>query len=240
MLRATKSWSSSAWANYRPRAQIGGRPRNMMRLLASLSLMRKLLGRRRETGGSRARKPFPRILCTPRGRSSTSLAGSPFATPSRLQDSSRRTVTDPHSTARCARPDTSMRAPPTTSSPRSLTARSVAAEELARRRTTAAAITSRPRPTRACGMHKRTSSLWPAAGAIKANAGHTKQPDSRNDRMPVIIAPADYHRWLSPIEPDPNDMMKPYPSEPMAIWPISTRVNSPGNDSPDIRDPIDP
>jgi putative SOS response-associated peptidase YedK len=61
-----------------------------------------------------------------------------------------------------------------------------------------------------------------------------------HDRMPVIIAPADYHRWLSPIEPDPNDMMKPYPSEPMAIWPISTRVNSPENDSPDIRDPIDP
>ena len=40
-----------------------------------------------------------------------------------------------------------------------------------------------------------------------------------HDRMPVIIAPADYHRWLSPIGPDPNDMMKPYPSEPMTIWP---------------------
>jgi hypothetical protein len=43
-----------------------------------------------------------------------------------------------------------------------------------------------------------------------------------HDRMLVIIAPADYHRCLSSIEPDPNDMMKPYPSEPMTIWPIST------------------
>jgi putative SOS response-associated peptidase YedK len=61
-----------------------------------------------------------------------------------------------------------------------------------------------------------------------------------HDRMPVIIASADYHRWLSPLEPDPNDLMKPFPSEPMAIWSISTRVNSPGNDTPDIREPVDP
>jgi putative SOS response-associated peptidase YedK len=58
--------------------------------------------------------------------------------------------------------------------------------------------------------------------------------------MPVIIAPADYHRWLSPFEPDLNDLMKPHPSDPMAIWPISTRVNSPGNYTPDIRDLVDP
>jgi hypothetical protein len=66
-----------------------------------------------------------------------------------------------------------------------------------------------------------------------------KQLAKNNCRL-VIIAPADCHRWLSPIEPDPNDLMKPCPSKPTAVWPISTRVNSPGHDSPDIRDPVDP
>jgi putative SOS response-associated peptidase YedK len=41
-------------------------------------------------------------------------------------------------------------------------------------------------------------------------------------------------------EPDPNDLMKPYPSELMAIWPISMRVNSPANDCPEIREPVEP
>ena len=27
-----------------------------------------------------------------------------------------------------------------------------------------------------------------------------------HDRMPVIIAPEDYTRWLSPLEPDPRDL----------------------------------
>jgi hypothetical protein len=33
-------------------------------------------------------------------------------------------------------------------------------------------------------------------------------------------------RWLSD-EPDPRDLMRPFPSEPMRMWPISTRVNKP-------------
>ena len=51
-----------------------------------------------------------------------------------------------------------------------------------------------------------------------------------HDRMPVIIAPGDYDRWLSPLDPDPRDLLVPYPSEPMTMWPISTRVNKPEND----------
>src|SRR5262249_25510151 len=33
-----------------------------------------------------------------------------------------------------------------------------------------------------------------------------------HDRMPVILLPEDYERWLSP-EPDPYDLMKPFPAE---------------------------
>jgi putative SOS response-associated peptidase YedK len=55
-----------------------------------------------------------------------------------------------------------------------------------------------------------------------------------HDRMPLIIAPADYERWLGD-EPDPHDLMRPFPAEPMRRWPISTRVNKPENDDPSSR-----
>jgi putative SOS response-associated peptidase YedK len=59
-----------------------------------------------------------------------------------------------------------------------------------------------------------------------------------HDRMPVILHPDDYDRWLSSIEPDPRDLLVPYPAEPMTMWPISTRVNSPVNDDPDLLMPV--
>jgi hypothetical protein len=46
-----------------------------------------------------------------------------------------------------------------------------------------------------------------------------------HDRMPLIIAPSDYARWLGE-EPDPHDLMRPFPAEPMRMWPITTRVTS--------------
>lgn len=56
-----------------------------------------------------------------------------------------------------------------------------------------------------------------------------------HNRMPVIIAPEDRDRWLSE-EPDPRDLLRPFPSELMAIWPISRRVNSPANNDESILD----
>lgn len=58
-----------------------------------------------------------------------------------------------------------------------------------------------------------------------------------HDRMPLILHSKDYTRWLSD-EPDPRDLMVPFPSEPMRMWPISTRVNKPENDDPTILEPI--
>ena len=59
-----------------------------------------------------------------------------------------------------------------------------------------------------------------------------------HDRMPVIVPPASYDRWLSAIEPDPRDMLVPYPPELMRMWPISTRVNKPDHDDPAILEPL--
>jgi putative SOS response-associated peptidase YedK len=59
-----------------------------------------------------------------------------------------------------------------------------------------------------------------------------------HDRMPVILAPSDYARWLGE-EPDPRGLMRQFPADLMRMWPISTRVNKPENDDPSIIEPID-
>jgi putative SOS response-associated peptidase YedK len=56
-----------------------------------------------------------------------------------------------------------------------------------------------------------------------------------HNRMPAILDPKSYGRWLS-LEPDPRDLLITYSSEPMTMWPISTRVNKPENDDPSILD----
>ena len=55
--------------------------------------------------------------------------------------------------------------------------------------------------------------------------------------MPLILAPDDYGRWLSD-EPDPRDLMRSFPADPMRMWPISTLVNQPENDDPSIVEPV--
>ena len=59
-----------------------------------------------------------------------------------------------------------------------------------------------------------------------------------HDRMPVILAPGDYARWVSD-EPDPCDLMRPFAADLMRMWPISTRVNKPENDDRSIVEPIE-
>jgi putative SOS response-associated peptidase YedK len=50
-----------------------------------------------------------------------------------------------------------------------------------------------------------------------------------HDRMPVILQPEDYKRWLDPSVQDPrqlSDLLRPFPDEPMQAIPVSTRVNT--------------
>lgn len=58
-----------------------------------------------------------------------------------------------------------------------------------------------------------------------------------HDPMPLILAPADYKRWLSE-DADPRDLLLPFAAEPMRVWPISPRVNMPENDDQSIVEPI--
>jgi putative SOS response-associated peptidase YedK len=50
-------------------------------------------------------------------------------------------------------------------------------------------------------------------------------------------SPADYDRWLGD-EPDPRELLRPFPSDEMRMWPRSTQVNKPENDDPSILDEV--
>lgn len=61
-----------------------------------------------------------------------------------------------------------------------------------------------------------------------------------HNRMPLILPPDAYERWLDPAERKPdelNDLLKPYPAELMTAYPVSRLVNSPKNDSPALIEP---
>jgi putative SOS response-associated peptidase YedK len=49
-----------------------------------------------------------------------------------------------------------------------------------------------------------------------------------HDRMPVIIALESRERCAANIEPNLVELMVPYLADPMAMWPISSKENSPG------------
>ena len=55
--------------------------------------------------------------------------------------------------------------------------------------------------------------------------------------MPVILRREDFDRWLG-VEPDPRELLRPYPAEAMTMWPVSTRVNSPRNDDEELLKPV--
>jgi putative SOS response-associated peptidase YedK len=59
-----------------------------------------------------------------------------------------------------------------------------------------------------------------------------------HDRMPAIVPREQYARWLDPAEPDPRDLVAPYPAEAMTWWPVSRRVNNVRNDDASCIEPL--
>ena len=54
-----------------------------------------------------------------------------------------------------------------------------------------------------------------------------------HDRMPVILPPGKYDRWLDPSLQDPDSLaplLVPFPPEDMIAFPVSPRVNAPSTD----------
>jgi putative SOS response-associated peptidase YedK len=62
-----------------------------------------------------------------------------------------------------------------------------------------------------------------------------------HDRMPVIIEPANYGRWLGEEPADPMRvlmMLKPFPAEQMEAYPVGAAVGNVKNDEAALLTPI--
>jgi hypothetical protein len=60
-------------------------------------------------------------------------------------------------------------------------------------------------------------------------------------KQPLSPAGDPAARGLRPLawpHPDPRDLLKAFPSELLTMWPLSTRVNTPKNDDPDLLVPF--
>jgi len=63
---------------------------------------------------------------------------------------------------------------------------------------------------------------------------------SVHERMPMIVAPADYARWLDPANGEVADLIAPYPSAAMTYYPVSTRVNNVRNEDAALIESVAP
>ncbi|MEW6287745.1 MAG: SOS response-associated peptidase [Chloroflexota bacterium] len=85
--------------------------------------------------------------------------------------------------------------------------------------------------------------VWesPDGSSLKTCTIITTEPNelmaTLHNRMPAILHPRDYAKWLDPSPQTPESLLpllKPYPAEAMTAYPVSTLVNKPGNDSPEL------
>jgi len=62
-----------------------------------------------------------------------------------------------------------------------------------------------------------------------------------HNRMPAILAPEFHDAWLDrrTRPPDLLKMLRPFPAEQMKTYPVTSGVNSPDNDNPDLIIPVD-
>ena len=63
-----------------------------------------------------------------------------------------------------------------------------------------------------------------------------------HNRMPVILEPRDYTRWIDPGDPDrpPVDLLRPFPAEKMHAWPVNARVGNVRNDDAQLLEEVSP
>jgi putative SOS response-associated peptidase YedK len=68
-----------------------------------------------------------------------------------------------------------------------------------------------------------------------------EQMETIHNRMPVILAPKDYERWMEPGGSShlPVDLLMPYPAENMKAWKVKRDVGNVRNNRPELVEPIE-
>lgn len=88
-------------------------------------------------------------------------------------------------------------------------------------------------------IDKQTGDVLETCTIITTEANDILKPV--HDRMPVILKPKDYDEWLDPKENNTERLQKllvPYSAEEMASHAVSTSVNYPESDSPELIKPL--
>jgi len=89
--------------------------------------------------------------------------------------------------------------------------------------------------------------VWdgPDGSSVKTCTIITTEPNELmeplHNRMPVILHTRDYAKWLDPSPQTPENLLpliKPYDAKAMSAYPVSSLVNKPGNDTPELVVPI--
>jgi putative SOS response-associated peptidase YedK len=62
-----------------------------------------------------------------------------------------------------------------------------------------------------------------------------------HNRMPVILKPSDYQRWLQPGDPShlPVDLLRPFPADEMKAWKVGADVGNVRNNRPELVEQIE-
>jgi putative SOS response-associated peptidase YedK len=63
-----------------------------------------------------------------------------------------------------------------------------------------------------------------------------------HERMPVVLAPADWDRWLDPAFSDTgtlSELLRPFEAGALEAWPVSRLVNAPKNQGAELIAPED-
>lgn len=83
------------------------------------------------------------------------------------------------------------------------------------------------------GAHPTCAILTVAPNALAAKV---------HDRMPVLIAPDDRHRWLDPGTPrdQVQALCRPWSGDDLEVHPVSPRMNTPRHDDPECVEPTGP
>ncbi len=99
------------------------------------------------------------------------------------------------------------------------------------------------RPFAFAGLWERWAG--PDGTIVESCAILTTEPNEAlkdiHDRMPVILAPANYAVWLDPAVRQAQllrPLFRPYPPEDMTAYPVSLRVNDPGRDDAACIEPV--
>ena len=103
---------------------------------------------------------------------------------------------------------------------------------------------------RAKGKLTIMAGLWetwrsPAGETIKSCTVITTDSNTLlaplHDRMPVILAEEDWPAWLGEVPAESAELkalLKPYPSEDMALWPVDRRVGNVKNNDASLIEPV--